>query len=279
VRRLLTPRQSQAIVLAALWALTAITLALLVLLVGFVLWRGLPALDAAFLGGSPRAGGEGGVWPMLVGTLLVTAIAALVATPLGLATAIYLTEYVREGRWRRAVRAGTELLASVPSILFGLFGYAFFVLYLGLGWSVLAGGLTLAAMILPTIVRTSEEALRRVPASWREVSLSLGGSRLQTVTRVVLPAALPGVATGVLLGVGRSSAETAAVLFTAGLSPEVPSSMSSPTRTLAVHLYLVARAGQPEAQTFGTAALLVLLILSVNAVAHGLLGRLARPAR
>ena len=149
-------------------------------------------------------------------------------------TAIYLTEYTREGWLTRVVRFGAECLAGVPSIIFGLFGFVFFVITLGMGWSILSGGLTLAAMILPTIIRTSEEAIRSVPAVYRDVSFSLGATRWQTVTRAVLPSALPGITTGVVLGVGRSVGETAAVILTAGSALQMPNSLFAPTRTTGI---------------------------------------------
>ena len=150
-------------------------------------------------------GREGGIFPTIVGTFALTVVAILVATPLGVGTAIFLREYTRESRVSRIIRFGNDCLAGVPSIIFGLFGFVFFVIYLNMGWSILSGGLTLAAMILPTIISTTEEAIKSIPPSYREVSYSLGGTRWQTVTHAILPSALPGIFTGIILSVGRAS--------------------------------------------------------------------------
>ena len=178
-----------------------------------------------------------------MGTLVLTALSLLIATPLGVGAAVFLTEYTKETRLSRFIRTGTETLAGIPSIIFGLFGFAFFVIYLKMGWSILAGALTLACMMLPTIVRTSEEAIRAVPAAYREVSFALGASRWQTVVSVVLPQAAQGIATGIVLATGRAIGETAAVIFTAGSSLRLPKSLMDPVRTLPVHFYILAREG------------------------------------
>jgi len=262
------------------WGAALLTLAVLFLIIAHILIEGLPYVTPEFLLGSPRhMGREGGILPTIIGTAALTAVAILIATPLGVGTAIYLTEYTREGRLTRFIRFGTESLAGVPSIIFGLFGFVFFVIALGLGWSILSGGLTLAAMILPTIIRTSEEAIRAVPKVYRDVSFSLGATRWQTVTRAVLPTALPGIATGVILGVGRSVGETAAVILTAGSSLHVPTSLFSPTRTMAVHFYILAREGISLEMAYATGAVLILAVLAINVLANEALRRLAARAR
>jgi phosphate transport system permease protein len=202
-----------------------------------------------------------------------------VATPLGIGTALYLTEYTRESKITRIIRFSAESLSAIPSIVYGLFGFIFFVIYLKLGWSVLSGGLTLAVMILPTIIRTSEEAIRTVPSLYREVSFSLGGTKWQTIVGVVIPSALPGIATGVILGIGRSVAETAAVILTAGSALRMPVSLFSPTRTMAVHFYIMAREGLSMERAYGTAALLIILILIINIVANMLVNRFVAKGR
>src|SRR4030065_601905 len=151
----------------------------------------------------------GGLFSTIIGTLALTVVAIIFATPLGVGTAIFLREYTRESRMSRLIRFGTDCLAGIPSIIFGLFGFVFFVITLNMGWSILSGGLTLAAMILPTIISTTEEAIKAIPYSFREVSYSLGGTKWQTITRAILPNSLPGIFTGVILGVGRSIGETA----------------------------------------------------------------------
>lgn len=260
----------------AVWATGILVILVLVFIVTFILWEGVPVLNWQFLFNAPQnMGRSGGIFPTIVGTAMVTAVAIILSTPLGLGAAIYLTEYTRETRLTRVLRFGAECLAGVPSIVYGLFGFIFFVIYLGLGWSILSGGLTLAVMILPTIIRTSEEALRSVPYIYREVSFSLGGSRLQNTVKAVLPSALPGITTGVILSIGRSVAETAAVILTAGSSLRIPTSLFSPTRTMAVHFYILAREGISLEMAYGTAALLIIIILLINILANFLVRRFA----
>lgn len=278
----ISPKRAELVARFVLWTMMAATIAVLFFIVFFVLERGLPHVTWTFLTSPPaNSGREGGVLPMIVGTLAVTALGVSVALPLGLGTAIYLTEYSRENALSRAVRFGADSLAGVPSIIFGLFGFVFFVITLGFGWSILAGGLTLAFMILPTIIRTSEEAMKSVPAAYRETSLSLGAGKWQTIVRVVLPSALPGIVTGVILGVGRSISETAAVIFTAGssLSDVIPTSMFDGTRTLSVHFYQLAREGISEEKAYATATVLVLSILAINVTAYALMNRFMRRYR
>ncbi|WP_437608074.1 phosphate ABC transporter permease subunit PstC [Sorangium sp. So ce834] len=280
--RKVPPRTVQAAARVLLWSMMAATLLVLLVIVGFVLERGVPHLSWTFLSAAPSDSGRGGgVFPMFVGTLAVTSLAVLLATPLGLGTAIFLTEYTREGRLTRLLRFGAECLAGVPSILFGLFGFVFFVVTLGLGWSILAAGFTLAFMILPTVIRTSEEAIKAVPRVHREVSLSLGASKWQTIVRVVLPSAIPGIVTGILLGVGRSISETAAVIFTAGssLPRAAPTSLFDGTRTLSVHFYQLAREAISAQNAYATAALLVLSILAIDVAAYALMDRFMRRYR
>jgi len=191
------------------------------------------------------------------------------------ATAIFLTEYTHESAVSRLIRFGTENLAGIPSIIFGLFGFLFFVIYLDLGWSIISGALTLAAMILPTIVRTSEEAIRAVPTAYREISYALGSTRWQTVTGAVLPSAVPGIVTGIILAVGRGIGETAAVIFTAGASLGVPTSIFDPVRTLPVHFYILAREGISMENAYGTAAVLIIVILLINIGAYWAMNRFA----
>ncbi|OGD28760.1 MAG: phosphate ABC transporter, permease protein PstA, partial [Candidatus Aminicenantes bacterium RBG_13_63_10] len=200
----LNPRLEQRLVKALLWGMTLITVFVLLFIIVFILRRGLPVLSFSFLTENPHGMGRtGGIFSTIIGTLALTAMALIVAVPLGVGTAIFLTEYTWENRLTRVIRFGADCLAGIPSIILGLFGFILFVLKLGFGWSILSGGLTLAFMILPTIIRTSEEALRSVPRSYREVSTSLGSTKWQMVTRVVLPSALPGIVTGVILSIGR----------------------------------------------------------------------------
>jgi phosphate transport system permease protein len=269
-----SPKFTQAVAVALLGAATLLTLAVLVFIIFFVMEKGLPTLSLRFLLDSPKDMGKaGGIFPTLVGTLLLPLLAIGIALPLGVGTAVYLSEYTLENRATRAIRFGTDCLAGIPSIIFGLFGFIFFVVMLGLGWCLLSGGLTLAIMVLPTIIRTSEEAIRAVPNSYREVSFSLGATRWQTVLKVVLPNALPGIVTGVMLSLGRSIGETAAVIFTAGSSLRLPTSVFDSVRTMSVHFYILAREGISMENAYGTAAVLVISVLMVNLVSYWLMHR------
>jgi phosphate transport system permease protein len=273
----LGPRFEQTAVRALLWTMTGLTIAVLVFIIVFILRKGLPAVDFDFLTKNPVDMGKGGgIFSTIIGTVVLTAFAILIATPLGVGTAIYLTEYTWENAVTRIIRFGAECLAGIPSIIFGLFGFILFVTKLGFGWSILSGGLTLAFMILPTIIRTSEEAIKSVPPVYRTVSFSLGSTKWQTVTRVVLPSALPGIVTGVILSVGRSIGETAAVIFTAGSALRIPNSLFSSSRTMSVHFYIMAREGISVSRAYGTAAVLVVAILAVNVVTYYLMNKFIR---
>jgi phosphate transport system permease protein len=273
----LPPRLTQAFVVSLLGLATAATLVILIFVIVFILRKGLPAINAEFLFTKPQdMGRAGGILPTIVASFLLPLIAVAIAAPLGVSTAVYLTEYTRESRVTRMIRFGADCLAGIPSILFGLFGFIFFVTILHMGWSLLSGGLTLALMILPTIIRTTEEAIRAVPNSYREVSFSLGATRFRTTAKVVLPNALPGIVTGIMLGVGRSIGETAAVIFTAGSSLRMPASIFDSARTMSVHFYILAREGLSSEKAYGTAAVLILSVLTVNMVAYGLMNRFIR---
>lgn len=268
---------TQGIAKILIWVAALSTIGVMILILFQILKEGLPVLHLRFFVDSPRSmGREGGIFSTIIGTLALTVVAIIFATPLGVGTAIFLREYTRESRISRLIRFGTDCLAGIPSIIFGLFGFVFFVITLNMGWSILSGGLTLAAMILPTIISTTEEAIKAIPYSFREVSYSLGGTRWQTVTRAVLPNAIPGIFTGVILSVGRSIGETAAVILTAGSSLIIPTSLFSPSRTMAVHFYILAREGISMEMAYGTGATLILLVLAINIVANWFLNRYIR---
>ncbi len=268
---------TQKIAKVLVWVGALSTIAVMLLILLKVLSDRLPPLDLHFFPDSPKEmGREGGILPMIVGTATLTAVALIVATPLGIGTAIFLREYTREGRISRMIRFGTDCLAGVPSIIFGLFGFVFFVIYLNMGWSILSGGLTLAAMILPTIISTSEEAIKAIPEKYREVSYSLGGTKWQTVIHTILPSALPGIFTGIILSIGRSIGETAALVLTAGSSLLMPTSLFSPIRTMSVHFYILATEGISMKMAYETGAALILLVLFVNTIANWLLNRYIR---
>lgn len=268
------PKYTQALAVTLLGGATLLTLVVLVFIIVFVLTKGLPTVSASFLFTVPRdMGRAGGILPTLIGTVLLPLLALVIALPLGVGTAVYLTEYTRASRVTRMLSFGADCLAGIPSIIFGLFGFIFFVVMMHMGWCLLAGGLTLAIMILPTIIRTSEEAIRAVPNAYREVSFSLGATRWETVLKVVLPNALPGIVTGVMLGIARCIGETAAVIFTAGSSLRMPTSVFDSVRTMSVHFYILAREGISNENAYGTAAVLVISVLAVNLVAYGLMHR------
>jgi len=265
---------SQRIAVSLMWLLTLITLGVLLFIILFILLKGLPHVTWTFLTESPKAmGREGGVLPMIIGTIWVAGLAVLIAAPIGVGTAVYLTEYTREGKLTAIIRFGADCLAGIPSIIFGLFGYIFIVTVLKVGFSIIAGALTLALMVLPTIIRTSEEAIRAVPKSFRDVSFGLGATRWQMVTRVVLHSALPGIVTGIVLSIGRSISETAAVMLTSGSVLGFPQSAGDPARTLALHFYILSREGLSMPKAYATAAVLIISILAINLAAYWIMRR------
>jgi phosphate transport system permease protein len=270
-----SPGHSQKLVVTFLWTLTALTVGVLLFIIAFILYHGIPNITWGFLTEPTSAmGREGGIFPFIVGTLIITGLAVLIAAPVGVLTAVYLTEYTRESRLTFVIRFGADCLAGIPSIIFGLFGFVFFVIYLHMGFSILAGSLTLAIMCLPTIIRTSEEAIRAVPLSYREVSYGVGSTRWQMVTHVVLRCALPGVATGIVLSIGRCISETAAVMLTAGSATGMPHSVFDSSRTLALHFFGLATESISMPKAYATAAVLILAILIINVVVYWLMRRL-----
>jgi phosphate transport system permease protein len=253
--------------LLALAVLVVVTPILLV--IGIIIVRGLPALSWEFISTAPHNGmKEGGIFPAILGTILLTLGTALVAIPMGVGGGIYLSEYARDTRFTRAIRLAIVNLAGIPSVVYGLFGLGLFVLFLQFGTSIIAGSLTLAIMTLPIIISTSEEAFRAVPLEFRTVNVSLGGSKWQGIRRIVLPQALPGIITGVILGLLRAAGETAPILFTvaAFYLPRLPSSPFDQVMALPYHLFVISTQvpGMPEQQQYGTALVLLILVLSLN---------------
>jgi len=257
----------------ALVTLTAVlTIIPILFILGYIFYRGMPAISWEFISSFPTDGLKaGGIYPAILGTILLTFVTTLFAVPIGIGAAIYLSEYAADNRWTRAIRIAIINLAGIPSVVYGLFGLGAFVIFLKLGVSILAGALTLGIMTLPVIISASEEALRAVPQSFRVVSISLGGTRWQTIRRIVLPQALSGIMTGVILGLERAAGETAPILFTAAVvyKPTLPSSLLSPTMALPYHLYTVATQvpGMPEAYQYATALVLLVLVLGLNMLA------------
>lgn len=248
------------------------TVAPILLVVAHIVVQGAPAITPAFLTEMPRAGmRQGGVLPAILGTFWLTVGTAALAVPLGIGAATYLAEYAPENRWTRAIRVALINLAGIPSVVYGLFGLGLFVLFLQFGTSLLAGSLTLSLMTLPVIISTAEEALRAVPNSFRVVSISLGGTRWQTVRRIVLPQALPGILTGVILGLERAAGETAPILFTAAsfFLPRLPQSVFDPTMALPYHLFVISTQvpGMPLHLQYGTALVLLAFVLGMNLLA------------
>jgi phosphate transport system permease protein len=257
---------------AFLGAITLVVVVPILLVVGIIIARGFVAINWQFLTTMPYGGmKQGGILPAIVGTLLLTLGTALVAVPIGVGGAVYLSEYARDTRLTRTIRLAIVNLAGIPSIVYGLFGLGMFVLFLGFGTSILAGSLTLAIMTLPVIISTAEEALRAVPQEFRTVSASLGGTRWQGIRTIVLPQALPGIITGVILGLLRAAGETAPILFTvaAFYLPRLPRSPLDQTMTLPYHLYVISTQvpGMPLSVQYGTALVLLGLVLSLNIVA------------
>lgn len=257
----------------ALLTLAAVTVVLPILLVaGYIIWRGMGAINLEFLLSAPRNGlRAGGILPAAIGTVILTLGTAIAALPLGIGAAVYLAEYARDDLLTRLIRMAIINLAGIPSVVYGLFGLGLFVLFLGFGTSILAGSLTLGLLTLPVVISTAEEAIRAVPQSFRVVSVSLGGTKWQTIRHQVLPYALPGIITGVILGLERAAGETAPILFTvaAVYLPRLPSSIFDQTMALPYHLYVVSTQvpGMPVTLQFGTALVLLVFVLSLNAVA------------
>lgn len=276
----MSPYTREKIAISVLWASAILVLTSLLVIVGFLLIRGIGVIDAEFIFGMPRAGGrDGGIFPMIVGTLSIILIAIAVAAPIGIGGGIYLSEYAGRHPLSRIITFGAEWLAGVPSIIFGLFGFAFFVVFLGWGLSILAGGMVLACMILNETIRTTQEAIKAVPTSYRAASFALGATKWQTVRRVVLKSAAPGILTGIILGIGRAAGETAAIMLTVGSFMALPSSLFSSVRPMSLHLYLLATAEVHDgavARAFGTAVMLILIVFVANLSAHAITKRFTR---
>ncbi|MDR0911399.1 MAG: phosphate ABC transporter permease PstA [Methanobrevibacter sp.] len=273
-KNILSPKTSQKIMNSIFIISGIITVLILICLIGYILVMGLPVVNLNFIFSDPiDSGASGGIFPMIISSIYVTLIAGVVATPLGIGGAIYLVEYASKSKLTRFVRFGAEILASIPSIVYGLFGLAFFVTAIGLGWSILSGGLILAIMALPTIFRVSEVTISTIPNSYREASYALGATKWKTIYMVVLPAAIPGILTGVILGMTRAISEAAAVMFAVGSSLSMPNTIFDSGRPLPLHLYILATEGISLENAYGTAAVLVIIVLSVTLITNFLVER------
>lgn len=263
---------SQKIAFALITFAAIVVVVPIVLVVVYIVAQGIRAISWEFISGFPRSGmREGGILPAVIGTVVLTFGTAIAAIPLGVGAATYLAEYARDNWLTRAIRLAIINLAGIPSVVYGLFGLGMFVLFLEFGTSIIAGSLTLGLMTLPVVISTAEEAILAVPQSFRVVSISLGGTKWQTIREVVLPQALPGIITGVILGLERAAGETAPILFTvaAFYLPRLPRSMFDQTMALPYHLYVISTQvpGMPARIQYGTALVLLVLVLSMNVVA------------
>lgn len=247
-----------------LWFASFLAVSMLVIIVGFIFVKGISYINISFLFGDYSPNGGGGIFPMIITTIWMIVLALIIATPIGILAAVYLQEYAKQGRFVSIIRFATESLTGIPSIIYGLFGAVFFVAYLKLGMSILSASLTVSIIVLPIIIRTTEEALKTVPKSYREGSLALGSTKYQMLLKVILPSAVPGIVSGIILSIGRIVGESAAIFLTAGTVAAMPNSIFSSARTLTVHSYLVTQ----EAGDIGLAAaigiVLIVIIFTLN---------------
>lgn len=248
------------------WTAASLTAVSLLYLIGYIVWNGIPSLSLDFF--SLHYNSENvSMLPSVINTAAIMVMALIVAVPLGVCSAIYLVEYAKRGnKLVSLIRVTSETLSGIPSIVYGLFGMIFFVTYLKMGYSLIAGALTVSIMVLPLILRTTEEALMAVPDMYREGCFGLGAGKVRTVFTVVLPAAMPGILAGVILAIGRIVGETAALIYTAGTVADLPSSPLNSGRTLAVHMYALSREGLHTDKAYATALMLLLIVLLINYV-------------
>lgn len=244
-----------------------ITAAVVLFLIGYILWHGVPNLSLPGIFAWEYNGENQSMTPAIINTLIMTALTLLLAVPIGVFAAIYLVEYSKKGsRLVKLIRVTAETLAGIPSIVYGLFGFIVFVITLGWSYTLIAGVITLSIMILPLIIRTTEEALMAVPDSFREGSFGLGAGKLRTVFRIVLPSAVPGIAAGIILAIGRIVGESAALIFTSGTNPVVAKGLFTSASTLSVHLYALLTEGLYTEQAYAVAAVLLFLVIGINAL-------------
>jgi len=260
---------------AVIWFFSFIALGFLIWIIVFVFIKGIPHISLSFLT-SPNNGKNEGIWPMIINTLFIVVTSLAISIPVGIGAAIYLVEYSKPGKVINTIRFAVETLAGIPSILYGLFGLIFFVTIMKLSFSILAGALTLSIMVLPTVIRTTEEALKSIPSSYREGSFALGATKLFTIRKVVLPCAVPGILTAVILSTGRIVGETAAVFLTAGMGRNIARNIMESGRTLSVHLYILAKEGISFDKSYATATVLIILIAIINMASSRLAARMKK---
>lgn len=252
------------------------TVVILGFLIGYILIKGIPHLTPELFAWEYTSDNVS-MMPAIINTLIMIAITMVIAVPLGVFSAIYMVEYAKKGnKIVNIVRITAETLSGIPSIVYGLFGMLFFVVAMGWGYSILAGAFTLSIMVLPTIMRTTEEALLSVPDSFREGSFGLGAGRLRTVFKIVLPSAVPGILSGIILSIGRCVGETAALMYTAGTVTSAANSLFSSGRTLAVHMYSLSREGLHTDQTYATAVVLLIIVMIINFISGFIAKKLAK---
>jgi phosphate transport system permease protein len=269
-----TKRVTNALALGFLWIAAGSTVLILGTLIGYVFIKGVGSLSLSFIFTAPQGvKAEGGIWPTIVATVYVTTLSMLIVTPVAVLAAVYLAEYAVQGRVVRLIRFAADTLASVPSIVMGLFGFALFVEAMHLGFSMLSAALALSFLMLPIVMRTTEEAIRAVPKYIRWGSYGLGATKWQTVRRTVLPAATPRIITGIILATGRAVGETAVVIYTMGTSINLPLSPLDTGRSMTTHLYILATEGINLPTAYGTALLLMIMILSFNLIARYIVRR------
>lgn len=259
---------SSVILRIVMYASAGFTAAALLFILGYILAKGIPNLASPGLFAWKYTSDNVSLVPAAINTLMLVALALVMSIPFGIGSAIYLTEYAKKGNeFVSIIRVTTETLSGIPSIIYGLFGMLFFVTALKWQYSILAGAATVAIMVLPTIMRTTEEALLAVPDSFREASLALGAGKLRTIFKIVLPSAMPGILSGVILAIGRMVGETAALLYTSGAVASVAKGVMSPGRTLAIHMYTISSEAFHTNQTFATAVVLLVIVFILNALA------------
>ena len=259
---------SSVILRIVMYASAGFTAAALLFILGYILAKGIPNLTSPGLFAWEYTSDNVSLVPAAINTLMLVALALVMSIPFGIGSAIYLTEYAKKGnKFVSIIRVTTETLRGIPSIIYGLFGMLFFVTALKWQYSILAGAATVAIMVLPTIMRTTEEALLAVPDSFREASLALGAGKIRTIFKIVLPSAMPGILSGVILAIGRMVGETAALLYTSGAVASVAKGVMSPGRTLAIHMYTISSEAFHTNQTFATAVVLLVIVFILNALA------------
>lgn len=264
-------------ILAFLVFLSAVlTIGIIAFIIGFILVKGLPYLKPSLFA-LEYTSDNVSLFPALINTLVMTALSLIIAVPFGIGSAIYLVEYAKKGsKLVQVIRMTAETLSGIPSIIYGLFGFLFFTTYLKWGYSILSGAFTLVIMILPLVIRTTEEALISVPDMYREASFGLGAGKLRTIFKIVLPTAVPGVLSGVILATGRIVGETAALIYTAGTLAQIPENLLGSGRTLAVHMYCLSREGLHTDQAYATALVLLIVVLIINMLSGALAKRLTK---